>query len=108
MSIALALLAAHLVADFPLQPNWMAAGKDRSLSVRAGHCTVHGGVALLFLLPVVPVPTAVDAGVAVFVAHFVVDSLPRAEPGEHLEAYPLAVDQTLHVVSLYIVAVIAL
>jgi hypothetical protein len=45
MLLLLQLCAAHVVADFLLQPDWMAASKRR-LSVLGAHGAIHGAVAL--------------------------------------------------------------
>jgi hypothetical protein len=41
LSTFLSLLLAHLLADFPLQPDWMARDKGRRLLPTLGHAAVH-------------------------------------------------------------------
>ena len=70
----LALAVKHVVADFFLQTNWMAQGKDR----RTGwfvpltvHCAIHGVIATALILAVQPRLWFI--GVADFAVHFVID-----------------------------------
>lgn len=52
MSVALSLLAAHALGDFPLQPTAMAREKFENPWMRLCHAGIHGALALLFLAPV--------------------------------------------------------
>ena len=107
-SIAFALLAAHALGDFPLQLDWHAANKFDSAFVRFHHAGVH---ALLAMIAVVPFITTagevVLPGVGIFVAHFVIDTRRWAEPKDGFAGYPIAVDQSLHLASIYGVALLA-
>lgn len=49
MTIAL-LLFAHFIADFLLQPRWMAVNKSIKFKVLVQHCAIQGGVFLVFCL----------------------------------------------------------
>jgi hypothetical protein len=109
-AVPLALLAAHLLADFPLQTDRMARAKITDSATRFEHAAVHGVVTVALLLPIVSLPVGhiLAAGLGITGLHSLIDRRRWAEPKEHFEAYPLAVDQTLHVCSLYVVAVVLL
>lgn len=107
MSVALALLSAHLLADFPLQTDEMAAQKLDSVFMRVYHCSVHWMVTGLFLMVTMSDYQSIAIGVVlVTVAHFIIDTRRWAEPKDGFEAYPIAVDQSLHITSLFLVAVV--
>lgn len=110
MSAALALLAAHALADFPLQSDRMAEEKLESRSVRGEHCAVHALMTYFFLLPFVDFWTASAASSVVFSVHFVIDSrrwsVSWAEPPP--DWLPIANDQALHLGSLWLVAAVVL
>lgn len=108
MSVSIALLAAHMVGDFILKTDDMAGRTRDEAWPRLKHVTVHFVTAAIALMPIVAVETATLAAAAVMALHFIVDSLPLPEPKDDFEAYPMAVDQTLHVSSLAIVAVLYL
>lgn len=107
---ALALLAAHALADFPLQTDRMAAEKFNDAEARFGHAWIHLWVTciVLWATPGISAQTALPAAVAVAVLHYAIDSRRWADPKPDFEAYPLAVDQTLHLVSLWVVSVVIL
>jgi hypothetical protein len=69
-----ALLTAHMVADYPLQMNWMAENKHEHIAPLLSHSLIHGttGATLLYLVGVSPV-TAGIVGVELFVVHFLID-----------------------------------
>ncbi|MWG36553.1 DUF3307 domain-containing protein [Halomarina oriensis] len=97
----LSLLAAHLLADFPLQSDRMAAEKLDDWGVRLDHVAVHAVTTAL----AVALTKGVDRRLPLFVAavvttHYGIDTRRWAGPKDGFEAYPLAVDQTLHVVAL--------
>lgn len=102
MSITLALLTAHVLADFPLQSDRMARAKFDDRDIRAGHVLVHWTLTYLLLLPFVGHLTAAGAAAVIAVLHFAIDSRRWAEPKEGFEIYPVAVDQALHIASLYL------
>lgn len=105
--VGLALLASHALADFPLQTDRMAARKLDNRRVRAKHAGVHVAVTGAFLSVFAPFPVAALAGLAAGCLHFGVDSRRWAEPAGGSEAYPIAVDQSLHIASLFLVALAA-
>lgn len=107
--VSLLYVAAHLLADFPLQTNTMASEKFDDSEVRMQHCTVHlllYGFAGL-LLGFGPILTT---GIAVSIAtlHFVIDTRRWVAPKEEFEDYPIWVDQALHVASIALALVLLL
>lgn len=109
MSATLALLAAHALGDFPLQPTAMARAKTDSWVARSAHSAVHAALTVVLLAPVTTTATAVTAAVAVGALHFLVDSRQwvDSEAGG-FDGYPMAVDQTLHIATLYLVSAVIL
>lgn len=102
MSTTLALLAAHLLGDFPLQPDSMAKDKLGDARVRLGHVLIHWVLTVVLLLPYASVADSVWAASYVAVFHFIVDSRQWVDPDAGgFDGYPMAVDQTLHVLTLY-------
>jgi hypothetical protein len=70
----LALAIKHVIADFFLQTNWMAQGKDRPtgwLVPLTVHCAIHGVIATALIVAIQPRLWFI--GVADFVVHFLVD-----------------------------------
>lgn len=101
----LAILAAHLVADFPLQTDKMAAQKFESWRVRAVHALVHAP----FYLPAALLAFQSDLQAVIFTAiatagHFLVDTRRWGKPKDHAPWWPIAVDQTMHVTTLALAA----
>ena len=108
MSVALALLSAHLLADFPLQTDDMAADKLNCSIVRTAHVGVHSVLTLVCLALIVPVPVASTTALAVSAMHWLIDTRRWAKPKDGFELYPIAVDQSLHIASLFVVSVVLL
>jgi hypothetical protein len=126
-SVFVAFFACHHVGDYLLQTEWQANNKARGLARGAGVARrallAHGSVYTLSFVPaLVWIATESDAAVAVlagalvFVPHIVVDDarLLRAYVrdvkgvGEPLDdALLTAVDQSVHLVSLFAVAAFA-
>jgi hypothetical protein len=102
--IGLALLTAHLIADFPLQSDFMARRKLDWHSARLYHVLVHVVVTAVVLYPVVGDKAAFMAAV-VGVLHYCIDTQRWAEPKDGLESYPIVIDQVMHVATLYLVGV---
>lgn len=97
------LLLAHFLGDFPLQPMWLVRSKERIWGLVL-HATIHFLVALLL---VGPARTQVWPTVlALSVFHFTVDVIKyRLGIKRHLwSAVSYFVDQTVHVLSLVVVA----
>lgn len=109
MSAALALLAAHLLGDFPLQPDRMARRKREDSGVRLGHVFIHGLLTAVLLLPVAPLRDVPLITGYVMVFHFIVDSRRWVDSDAGgFDGYPMAVDQTLHVLTLYTASLVVL
>lgn len=106
MSVVLALLTAHMLADFPFQTNKMAAKKFDSIHYRAWHAHVHAVFAGVLAFPFVTNTQTVIVLFTVGALHFLIDTKRWAEPKDGFEQYPLAVDQAFHVASLYVVILI--
>jgi len=71
-----ALLVAHMVADYPLQTEWVATNKHDEIPALVAHSVDHAGVALLLLIWIgVSLDVAFPTAGAVFVTHGVIDSL---------------------------------
>lgn len=107
--VSLLYLAAHLLADFPLQTDAMASEKFDDSEVRMQHCTVHlllYGLAGL-LLGFGPILTTAIA-VSIATLHFVIDSRRWVAPKDGFEDYPVWVDQSLHLASIALVLVLLL
>jgi len=77
-------LSAHLIADFPLQPDWMARGKTESYAVLAAHVTVHTVVLSVFLYGLTPLPldTLGTVVAAVSAVHALIDTRRWVSPNE--------------------------
>lgn len=109
MSLALALLSAHLLGDFYFQPSWMAKQKMVNVRIRLVHAYIHGVLAMAFLIFVLSDFRQVAlAGLFVLVVHFIIDSRRWVEAPEDFPLYPVCVDQSFHVVSLYVLVVVVL
>lgn len=106
MSVGMALLAAHMLGDFPLQTDAMAEGKFESLHQRAVHSWVHMVLATLFTWPFLTNAQTALVGPMVLVLHFAIDTRRWAEPKDGFEVYPIAVDQAYHVASLFVVILV--
>jgi hypothetical protein len=102
--IALDLIAAHMVGDFLLQGSAMADEKLRDWRIRLLHVAIYS-------LPFVVVMIGEDvrpARAAIFLAanfalHFLIDSRRWASAREW-PPKPILVDQTLHMVTLAVLA----
>lgn len=108
MSVGLALLAAHALGDFPLQDDRMADAKLFNSLARAKHSLIHAGLVLLFTLPVAGGEDAAAMCAFVAAAHFVIDSRRWAEPKEDKRWWPMAVDQSMHLASLWAASLVVI
>jgi hypothetical protein len=98
--IALYLLAAHMIGDYVVQTEAMAAGKLRDRRIRARHVTAYTAC----FVPALLASTASPAAAAGFLAalwagHFVTDSR-RWASGAAWPPKPILVDQSLHLLQL--------
>jgi hypothetical protein len=105
---ALALISAHLIADFPLQTNWIAKNKLSSWKIRLIHVFIHYIVTFALIIPFLTVGKA--HGIAFFISsvHFFIDTRRWAEEKEGLKSYPIIVDQTMHIFTLYLSSLLLL
>lgn len=101
----LVLLACHMVADFPLQTDRMAANKISGGVWHVAHVGVHLVVYLAVFWPLYGTPGVMAAS---FLAgwHGLIDSRRWAEPKEGFEHYPIWVDQSLHVATIALTLVV--
>ena len=106
--LGLWLLTAHLTADFPLQPDWMAKGKLDDPSIRAQHVLTH----LLVTAPILVFAygsTAASATAILWIglSHYVIDSYRWVEPkdgwGHDGKVWVWLNDQIMHLVALSLV-----
>lgn len=103
--ISLLMLAAHMLGDYVLQTNYMAANKFTSHKVRALHVS-------LYTLCFIPVTLYAKVGYLnsfsflglVWLTHFITDCR-RWASAEQWCAKPIMVDQTIHIVTLAILGV---
>ena len=103
-AVSVAFLAKHFLADFLLQTDWMAAGKDRPkgwLLPLSAHAGVHGAMtAALFL---VVAPSLAWLGFVDMLVHGVIDRLKSMytrrkalTPRQTAFWWLFGLDQTLH------------
>ena len=67
------LLASHMIADYPLQTNWMAENKHSERDALLYHSCVHGLVAFVLIAPI-HIGTAAAVSVPFAAVHAIVDS----------------------------------
>ena len=94
------LIALHMLGDYILQTNWMAANKFKSASVRSVHVFCYTVPFAVFAGIVAP--TAIKAmafTLGVFVLHWITDCRRWASDKPWC-AKPIMVDQTLHMLQL--------
>jgi hypothetical protein len=109
MSVFGLLLASHLVADFPLQADWMAKQKQDSYLVLLSHLTVHATVLSAFLYTVSPLPlkTLGTVVAAVSAVHALIDTRRWVRPKDSWEQPMLWVwinDQVMHIVTIAVIS----
>lgn len=94
LDLLAALLLAHLVADFPLQANWIAHNKhDDDLALLA-HVAIHGAVTAIAVAAAgFPTGDVVAAAVAVAGFHTSID----------YQRLPIRWDQTAHLATLLVI-----
>jgi len=94
------MFAAHMVADFPLQSDYIAANKLNSWSVRTLHVAVHWTLTASLLLFFINLQTTLLLATSVAIIHHIIDTRRWAEPKEGFEDYPIWVDQSFHIFSI--------
>jgi len=107
---SLVILAGHLAGDFLLQTDRMAAEKFDDHKIRLVHSAVHGVMlsAAVYLAADATLVTALTFGWAGMLVHDLIDMRRWAEPKDGFEAYPIWVDQSLHIISLAVLQVVVL
>lgn len=104
MSVALLYLAAHLLGDFPLQRDWIAANKFDVFWVLCIHVAVHMVLAVgAGLLVGLAVPTMIGIAVLIGLSHLFIDHKRWNEPKDGFENYPIWCDQAYHVTALALI-----
>lgn len=105
--IGLYLLTAHLIGDFPMQPEWMATEKLHSRSVRGLHVITYSLPFLPLLALTSPVKGLIFA-VSNGAVHYAVDSRRWAEPKDHWsppEMWVWFIDQIIHLSTLTVLGI---
>jgi len=102
--ISLYLLTAHLMGDFVIQTDRMAAEKLHSRSVRAFHVATYS-VPFLPLLSLTSTTGSLVFVLSNGVLHYAIDTRRWAEPKDELESYPIIIDQIMHLTVLTILGI---
>lgn len=103
------MLSAHLVGDFPLQPDWIAQNKLDDVFPRFVHVVIHAATMKVFLTIGGVAPEAPTLFYLAYAAtHFVIDSRRWGEEKEGFEAWQYILDQTFHITSLAFLSVLFL
>lgn len=105
--ISLYLLTAHLIGDFPLQPDWMARSKADSRSVRALHVATYS-VPFLPLIALTSTTGALIFIVSNGAVHYLVDSRRWVEPKDHWsspEMWVWLIDQIIHLTQITVLGI---
>ncbi len=97
-----ALLLAHLLGDYPLQPNWMV-GIKRTWAGLALHILTHLGTLLVLARPSLMAIWPYLLGLSLF--HFAIDVLKNQvwQRWPHRVVGPYLFDQALHIASILVV-----
>jgi len=106
--LSLCLLASHMVGDYIVQTDWMAANKLKDAAARAIHVFAYS----LCFIPTACRYAPTHAGAVAFLllnaaAHFVVDSR-RWASGDRWPPKPILVDQAIHAACLAALGVLFL
>ena len=100
--LSLWLIACHMIGDYILQTNVMAARKLTDPWIRASHVSFY---TLVFGVPVVIYKIPYDKGIyfllAVWITHFITDSR-RWASADPWPPKPILVDQAIHLFTLAI------
>lgn len=109
--ISLWLLTAHLVGDFPLQPDWMAEKKAwvhntedssiKGISTLLIHVLIHGFLVSIIAYYTLPISAILPFVLWIAGTHFIIDSNRWVEPKEGWgESWVWLNDQIMHLVAL--------
>jgi hypothetical protein len=94
--VVTALALAHLVADYPLQTDWMASNKHDSTAALLTHSVVHGLVAASAVAPLAPLADVATVGATVPILHATTDA----------KDFGIREDQTVHLLSCILIAAV--
>lgn len=96
------LLTAHLIADFPLQPDWIAKTKVDNVSRRTIHVGVHAFINIPIAWVLLPsIEHQIAFLVWITVTHFIIDSRRWVEPKDGWGVkWVWCIDQIMHLTSL--------
>jgi hypothetical protein len=110
MSVSLLVLASHLVADFPLQMDWIANNKRENSLALLLHVYVHATVTAgaLFTFTGLGTGDVLACSLGIAVTHGAIDTRRWAEPQEWMELYPILIDQIMHIAAIAIVVSLVL
>jgi hypothetical protein len=90
------MIAAHMIGDFPLQPNWLV-GRKKNAGYLFLHALIHAGIAYLAL----KAWACWQAPALIFLLHAPIDAIKRRSPDT---AASFATDQVVHVGVLFAIA----
>lgn len=109
MDIFSCFIIGHLVGDFLLQNNWMANQKEKNWLALALHSLVYTITVYLFSL--IAGGISLLAVVIIFVTHIILDQrslvrwwLTTINKSPHLTWLQILVDQTFHILILFVIA----
>ncbi|OJT57678.1 hypothetical protein BFP46_05085 [Bacillus licheniformis] len=104
----LVLLFAHLLADYPLQGDFLANMKGENLTILATHAGIWTGVICIALWLMSILVTPIDI-VWLFVVHAIADYMKAKPVGFYKKLNPLgaglAIDQLIHIGQIIILLV---
>jgi hypothetical protein len=105
MTLALPILAAHMVGDYLTQTDWMAENKLKSWKALTLHVAVYTTcfIPVVLLARLAVEPACLFLGL-IFVTHWITDSR-RWASGDKWPPKPILVDQTIHITTLAILTV---
>lgn len=97
-STLLIWLACHFIGDFAFQSAWMSSEKGKSWEVNFYHCATYTATFVLFA------QTSLQATIALFVTHYIVDTLKA----RYKVIGPIWLDQLLHILTILLILWLAL
>ena len=99
--IALGIIAAHLIGDFPLQTQWMAENKLKNIYARAVHVSVYSLPFLVVAFVSLTIQQATVFLIVNWITHFIIDS-KRWYVNKTFSPGTIIADQAFHLMSLWI------
>ncbi len=99
--VSLWLLTAHMLGDFPFQPQWMTETKIDEVGTRFIHCAIHGFLFIPLAWIMLDGVSQVAFILWIFGSHFIIDSRRWVEPKEGWgERWVWLIDQIMHLTAL--------